>query len=55
MNYLRGRLRSFGSGLEPQLMHHGDDGAGDRRVIRITGNIAYGRLVDFQRVDRKPM
>ena len=38
-----------------EAMGHGDDRHGDRRVARIGGDIAYERLIELERVDRKTL
>src|SRR5580692_5532312 len=50
---LLARFHAFRDHLEIETLSHVDDGADDRGVVRVHGDIADERLVDLQGTDRK--
>src|SRR5688572_24658940 len=45
-------LHALGDDVQPQRVAHGDDGGGDRLVVRAAGEVADELLVELERVDR---
>jgi hypothetical protein len=44
---------AFGNDLEIEALAHVDDGAHDGGIVRVHGDVAHERLVDFQSADGK--
>ena len=52
---LLGALDAFRHHVEAERMRHGDDGGGDRLVVRVGGDVADELLVDLEGVDRQAL
>ena len=48
------RLHPFGNNVQIQALRHGNDGAHNRFIAAIGGNVAYKRLVNFELIKRQP-
>ena len=44
-------FHTFGYHLQAQVMRHGDDGLGDRYVVRVSGNVLDERAIDLDGVN----
>ena len=49
------RFDPFRDDLESHVMCHGDDGADDRRIIRVSGDVTDKGTVDLDGVDREAL